>query len=267
MQRFSVHDDFQAVYRRDGYVVLSDLFTAEEVIDTRQEIVDLFEKRFAALGARDTNANDVLTRHYDADKDSWRQCAKRMHDLLGPLRLGVKPVVTNALMQAGIRSPIMGTHPEVRTDMPADQRYMQPWHQDWRSGQGSVNSVTIWVPLQDVNAANGAIELLPASHFLGCCETEELEDPRRFLVVDPRIEDWEGVVADLDVGEAVMFSQLLVHRSGYNSTNDPRITIQLRYSDYSEPGFAAMGYPTPAGSQLIWNPPPSSSDVEAALVG
>jgi len=266
LERFSLHDDFSAAYRQYGYVVLTDLFTADEVRAARQELLDLFAHRFQVAGVADSDGDELLVRYYEADRERWRQCAQRMQDLLGPIRMAVKPQIEAALLGAGLQAPMIGTRPEVRTDMPADQQYMQPWHQDWRSGQGSINSVTIWVPLQDVSAHNGAIELLPGSHFLGCCEVEELPNPRRFLVVDPRIESWEREVAELEVGEAVLFSQLLVHRSGHNSSGRPRITMQLRYSDYAEPGFAARGYPKPSGSELVWNTPPTASEVEAAFV-
>jgi ectoine hydroxylase-related dioxygenase (phytanoyl-CoA dioxygenase family) len=146
--------------------------------------------------------------------------------------------------------------------MPQDQQYMQPWHQDWRSGQSSLNSITIWVPLHDVREENGAIDVMPQTHRWGLLQTEELSNPRRFLVNDPIIEGCQYFPAEIKQGESVAFSQMLVHRSGFNRTNQPRITVQLRFGDYAEPHFVARGLPVPAGSDLLWNPPPSEREMK-----
>jgi phytanoyl-CoA hydroxylase len=172
-----------------------------------------------------------------------------MWDLLGVYSLAAGPAVDTALRKLGLGEPMISTRPEVRTDMPGDEHYMQPWHQDWRYGQGSVNAVTIWTPLRDVGVENGTIDVMPRTHLLGYPETEELE-------YGP---------AEMRFGEAIVFSQRLVHRSGFNRSGRARVTVQTRFSDAAEPDFVRRGFPTPAGSELVWDAPPSRADVESVF--
>ena len=62
---------------------------------------------------------------------------------------------------------------------------------------------------------------------------------------------------ELEMGECVAFSQMLVHRSGENVTKSPRLSAQLRFADYSDSPFIAEGYPIPASSELVWKNLPS----------
>ena len=200
--------------------------------------------------------------YYESEKEMWRPCARRMFDLLSVYSLAANPYVAKLLKKIGLKTPMISTRPEVRTDMPGDEQYMQLWHQDWRYGQGSLNAVTIWVPLHKVGVENGAIEVIPKTHLLGYLETEELSNPRRFLIVDARLKNLLSCPVELEFGESVVFSQMLVHRSGYNRTNLPRLTVQLRFVDYSEDSFVENGFPAPTSSDLLWKHPPSAEDMK-----
>jgi ectoine hydroxylase-related dioxygenase (phytanoyl-CoA dioxygenase family) len=255
LHRFSSTDDLWPFYRENGYVVVSDLFDAGVLEAAKEDVLSLF-----ATGLRVTaGTSDLLSlivERYDSDRAAWQRCAKRMQDMLGVYRLSAGPAVEEVLRGLSLARPMISTRPEVRMDMPSDDRYTQPWHQDWRSGQGSLNSATIWVPLHDVDAANGAIEIVPGSHLLGYLDSEEIPNPRRFSIPEESFDASGTRVAEVRLGEAVIFSQMLVHRSGHNTSAQPRITVQLRFGDYAEPHFVDRGLPTPVGSEFLWSPPP-----------
>jgi phytanoyl-CoA hydroxylase len=265
LERYSIHDDIAQPYRENGYVVLTDLYSQDELRRTRAQIFAHFERRFADLNEDGLREEGLLEHFYGSERDRWRECARRMWDLLGVYSLAAGAAVDAALRKLGLGEPMISTRPEVRTDMPGDERYMQPWHQDWRYGQGSVNAVTIWTPLRDVGVENGTIDVMPRTHLLGYLETEELSNPRRFSIVDPQIEEFEYEPAEMRFGEAIVFSQLLVHRSGFNRSGRARVTVQTRFSDAAEPDFVRHGFPTPAGSELVWDAPPSRADVESVF--
>jgi phytanoyl-CoA hydroxylase len=264
LTRHRLDDDLADAYRRDGYVVVTDLVSSERLVEARDRILALFT---AHLGGRapGLSGEDLLVEMYTRDPDAWRQCARRMWDVLPVYGLGADDRIVALLSKLGLVSPIVSTRPEVRTDMPGDEQYMQPWHQDWRYGQGSLNAVTLWLPLHDVDASNGTIEVMPESHLLGYLEVEELQNPRRFAIRDELLPDLAIEIAELRFGEAILFSQFLVHRSGFNSSGRPRITVQARFADAAEPRFVERGYPTPAGSELAWGEPPSVEDVRAVF--
>ena len=48
-----------------------------------------------------------------------------------------------------------------------------PWHQDWLSMQGSLNSVVIWLPLVNIDEKIGGISILEGSHKFGLIESKK----------------------------------------------------------------------------------------------
>jgi hypothetical protein len=53
------------------------------------------------------------------------------------------------------------------------------------------------------------------------------------------------VQTSFEVGDLLIFSAFLVHRSGENITKNIRWSIQLRYNNMAEPTFKERGFPMP----------------------
>src|SRR5687767_13102473 len=150
LEKFSKKDVEKYVdfYKKQGYVIFTDLFTASELQDLVKDLLSVFENRFAGISSEKGIA--LLYSEYSKNKEAWRECASKMWDIFGVSQCATKPEVLKALINLKIKSPIIATRPEVRTDMPNDVEYQQPWHQDWSYGHTSLNAVTLWIPLQDV---------------------------------------------------------------------------------------------------------------------
>ena len=111
-----------------------------------------------------------------------------------------------------------------------------PWHQDWLSMQGSINSIVLWIPLVDINNKTGGIHLIESSHKKGLIEAKkddwfasidnDSSNVRKGLFVKPNPK----------AGDALIFSSLLVHKTlmpQILDTNTVRLTLQFRISDYN----------------------------------
>jgi ectoine hydroxylase-related dioxygenase (phytanoyl-CoA dioxygenase family) len=99
---------------------------------------------------------------------------------------------------------------------------IMPVHQDWTIVDESVfDSITVWMPLVDVDKRNGAMKVLPGSHKF----SDALRSPTLhgvFQNIHPQIEEkmqWLKVKA----GEAVVFSQALLHASPPNLSENERV--------------------------------------------
>ena len=92
-----------------------------------------------------------------------------------------------------------------------------------------------WAPLRDVGVENRDDHVMLRTHLLGYLETEDLSNPRRFTIADPLIDDLAHEPAEIRLGEAILYSPLLVHRSRPNRSGRARATIQTRFSDAAEP--------------------------------
>lgn len=97
-------------------------------------------------------------------------------------------------------------------------------HQDWSIvDENRFNSYNIWLPLVDVNEANGTLLILPQSHsFIE--NIRGLNIPSSFEQVEKEV--WKYLIPlNVKAGNAVVYDHRLLHASGINQTNQTRLTI------------------------------------------
>jgi ectoine hydroxylase-related dioxygenase (phytanoyl-CoA dioxygenase family) len=106
---------------------------------------------------------------------------------------------------------------------PGEQSEM-PVHQDWTIvDEPFQDSITIWVPLQDVDEKNGAIQVIDGSHrFSKLLRSPSLEDP--FKLVNQALKK-DLKMVKMKAGEALIFSHALLHASPPNLSQEPRIAV------------------------------------------
>ncbi|MCW5906393.1 MAG: phytanoyl-CoA dioxygenase family protein [Chitinophagales bacterium] len=99
-----------------------------------------------------------------------------------------------------------------------------PIHQDWTVvDEPRFDSITIWIPLQDVDETNGAVQVIDGSHrFSTAIRSPSLPDPFK-NVQDEMRSDLK--LLKMKAGEAFIFSQALLHASPANKSNEPRIAV------------------------------------------
>ena len=132
----------------------------------------------------------------------------------------------------------------IRIDLPGEERYRAPWHQDYPNQLRSMDGLVLWAPLRDVTPDLGPVEFCIASHCDG---------PRRVVMGDPANPDKRGAYAMLlheeesvvgayekqtplsQVGDLLVFDYLLIHRSGFNNSAYARWSMQMRYFNFRDP--------------------------------
>jgi hypothetical protein len=107
------------------------------------------------------------------------------------------------------------------------------WHQDapyW--GLTPTRTVTVWVAIDDVDAGNGALQLIPGSHRHGAIPMRQ-SAPEEDNVLWLTTEGWERygapVVNTLAAGEMSIHADLLVHGSERNRSTRRRCALAIRY--------------------------------------
>ncbi|MDP6121292.1 MAG: phytanoyl-CoA dioxygenase family protein [Rhodospirillales bacterium] len=108
------------------------------------------------------------------------------------------------------------------------------WHQDatyW--GLSSDEMLTAWVALSDSRPENGCMGFVPGSHQLRQVPHHDTFDPDNLLTRGQEIEVEvdPGSVVDvvLRAGEMSLHHVLMVHGSGPNASDGPRIGVAIRY--------------------------------------
>ena len=110
------------------------------------------------------------------------------------------------------------------------------WHQDNAFNKLRTEHFQMWVALTDSHAQNGGIWLAPGSHKRGLLPHARL--PGQRLV---RAEVGESVCIDASAGDLIVFSSLMLHRTGQNNADTPRVAFVAEYMPLVDYDYAASG--------------------------
>jgi hypothetical protein len=225
-----VSDDQLAALRRDGFLLVKSLSSDEELASLRV----LFDRMFAER--RGWDKGDLFDM---VGLDSPEQ-ELALPQLLRPSRY--EPFLRQSKLAASARSiaeQILG--PKLENDLehaiskPPLNGAATPWHQDdafHRKGSGVLESISIWMPLQDVAVENGCMRYIRGSN-LGPLYPHQ--SPRN----DPRIHGLETVstpdltncvAVPVRAGDGVIHLSRTLHGAGVNTSEHPRHAYILGYS-------------------------------------
>jgi ectoine hydroxylase-related dioxygenase (phytanoyl-CoA dioxygenase family) len=220
-------------FRRDGFVVVPDLLTADEVENFGAAVT----AGVAARTASDERPFEEKSRY----QQLFIQCMNLWED-----RPDVRPLTFHPrLGQAA--AELLGV-PAVR--LWHDQAlYKQPGgrptdaHQDhpyWPMKETA--SVTAWIPFEGSTRESGAMGYLPGSHLIGLRKfvnifVGEPED----ILSDPEVVGIEPVWVEVPKGAVAFHHGLTVHLAGANVTNRDRAVHTIIYFADG----ATRGYPSP----------------------
>jgi phytanoyl-CoA hydroxylase len=246
----------KAFYNKEGYLLLKNFAPRSEVQEILDQARQIFQIQFVnrkyttVLLAKEEDEgvyNENLYRLFAEDLPTLMNCGKQIQHLISLHRFSLHERILNVLAEIGLQFPVISTRPVMFFNHPrlAQKKvfYKVDAHQDWRSMQGSLNSVVIWFPLVDINKDLGALEIVPGSHLSGLM-TEKIEQGFGMVHVDEAMQQ-KMIQVEVEQGDALLFSSFLVHQSGENITDKPRWSCHFRYNDLEEPSFVDRHYPHP----------------------
>jgi phytanoyl-CoA hydroxylase len=243
--------DLRELFDKQGFVHLSGFFNNQDIERVRADAKWVFLNQMASRGfvaQHDVDEREFergLFRYFSEDADGFINCGKTCQHLISLHRLSLRKDVVRQLIALGVKRPNICTRPVLyfnsRHLAASEVYYKSPPHQDWRSMQGSLNAIVIWVPLVDISQELGTLEIIPGSHVWGLLDSREDEWYRR---IDGLSDDQYQSV-EVRAGDALFFSAFLVHRSGNNVTDSIRWSCHFRYNDLEEFTFVSRKYPNP----------------------
>lgn len=261
-------------YREDGFSVVKQVVGADVVAGLQDEIHDIFRpvlRRNGIDGAdsRGPEFETALEMLFASDVAGYLAAAKATQ--LSPKlhALGAAGPVLSLVQSFGIEQPLIAVRPVVhilsdRLKVPGGYHRTPP-HQDWRSVQGSLDALVVWLPLVPVDPDFGTLEVLPQSHLAGLRETQS--DPFGNVVADGEFDSSAFVPLSADPGDAVVFSMFTVHRTGLTQRPGIRWAVSLRYNNAAAEDFVANNYPNPfvyrSQDELLRPEPPGAAALRA----
>jgi hypothetical protein len=225
-----ISEDEIVTLRRDGFLLVKRLSRIEEIESLRAPFDRLFSER------RGWNTGDLFDMVEIESPD--QELALPQH--VWPSRY--EPLLLQSKLASSARSiaeQILG--PKLENDLehaiykPPFSGAATPWHQDdafHRKGSGVPESISIWMPLQDVSLENGCMQYIRGSN-LGPLY------PHRSPRNDPRIHGLETVsIPDLTnrvavpvrAGDGVIHLSRTLHSAGVNHSDQPRRAYVLGFS-------------------------------------
>jgi phytanoyl-CoA hydroxylase len=241
-------------YKKTGFQLVKNLFDANEIELIHKEAKEIFYRQFKNLGYPVSNIkteddfNKLMFRMFEEHPELIISSGKNIQHLISLHRLSLDERIVNILQKLGLKTPNICTRPMFFFNAKKLAKKQVYWktdpHQDWRSMQGSLNSMVVWVAMCDIDISLGALEVIPSSHLDGL-QTTEMVDSFGLIPEQIAVQS-KFVPVEVKKGDVLFFSSFLIHQSGNNSTeNGIRWSAHFRYNDLDEPDFIARGYPHP----------------------
>jgi phytanoyl-CoA hydroxylase len=243
----------ESTYRRDGFAVARGAIEVAELDTVADDIKGIFVRRARGLGVPIPAASDhdafsqLLLRFFAADRNSYLAAARQTQYLASVHRLGLSTAIMQLIGEVGLEVPSQSTRPVVHfmaDGLRIEGGYHKtPAHQDWRSAQGSLDGITIWLPIYDVTHSDYPLEVVPGSHMRGLLASTD--DAFGHRIVDGLVSDDDFMPLPLHRGDVVVFSGFLVHRTGALGGNRVRIALSYRFNNAADPSYVERNYPMP----------------------
>ena len=238
-------------FNRDGFVLLRGFLDKNTVAEIYREAREIFAVQIEHVTGRKVDIDDrdafenAMFAFFEKDFDAFVNTGKTVQHSFSLHRLAVSEKIENVLKDLGIEKPVIGARPAMQFNSRflakgGSKHWKLDAHQDWRTGQGSLDSTVIWFPMVDAGVDLGALQVIPGSHTGGLMEAST-SGYQGGITADLKTEDF--VQTEFEIGDMLVFSSFLVHQSGNNVTNNIRWSVQLRYNNLSEPTFIERGYP------------------------
>lgn len=238
-------------FHREGYLVIQDLFAAEDLQPAIDDIQRTIDAKVAALLPAGR-----LSRSY-ADFDFEHQLAEISREtdevarslwngvLHGPgfFRLITNPKLLDVAESLCGPELIASSVYRLRPKIPHYDYGAVPWHQDSAyfepyCDRGLV--LTVWIPLVDTNAENGCLWVIPRAHrdqvvlHRPASGKAYLEIPAEHLPAGDR------VCCPVPQGGALLLTNRTPHGSFENKTEMVRWSMDLRYQSAALPTNAKI---------------------------
>lgn len=239
-------------YKKEGFLLHRGLLDPAELGEIREQAQAVFLTQMRRLdlvpaGELSQRAfEDGMEALFRADLGVFSNCGKQAQHLISLHRLSLDQRLITPLRELGLEFPNISTRPVLYFNAERLAKTQVYWkldpHQDWRSMQGSLDAVVVWVPLVDIDRRLGALEVIPGSHTWGLLDAD-LRDGYGHLGESP--DEASFLPVEVQLGDVLFFSSLLVHRSGTNVTESIRWSCHFRYNNLDEPTFVERGFPHP----------------------
>lgn len=209
-------------YHEQGFLIVRDLFSADEMAQLAAEAETLFNRRELI------DTQNIRCRWQDHAET--KECR---FDCFDPV-IDIAPVCRYFASDGRIRDVLRGVYDD-EAHLFKDKLIFKPplatgyaLHQDYIGWLEFPESyITVIIAIDETNRANGATEVFPGYHKQGYLSPKDGEYHQLSLEV---IDESTGVLLELQPGDIAFFGGYTPHRSAANRTDQWRRQLYLSYN-------------------------------------
>lgn len=238
-------------YKENGYLVVQDIFELDDIDETLRHFNLSFSQQLDRLQLKSENDLSIDALHQNmatllaANVPLYLATLRMCSKLYGVYRLMTSQRLRDATADLGVETPLFQTTPVLhlmskRLVIPGGYQGFDV-HQDWTSLQGSLDTITTWIPFMDIDANLFTMEVIPKSHLHGLLNGVQEENIYRIAEIHFEDKDFEPIL--MNKGGVCLMSNFTLHRSSRKGDDRLRISVSGRYENASENFFVEREYP------------------------
>lgn len=239
-------------FSRDGIVVIKGFY------DLKREVAPIHEgiRRVVELVARKHGLVVPCATADEAMMLGYRQIVAKNRAWGGTIYDAVKQIPAFMSLVANSRNADVFSEmrPEslpgiaaggygIRIDLPSEEKYRAPWHQEFPAQLRSMDGIVFWSPLLPVSADMGPVEVALGSHTEGLIPVYEEAGEAgksgayalRLDAEAERLARYRHAAPLSEPGDLILMDFLTMHQSGQNISDRPRWSMQFRYFNFADP--------------------------------
>ena len=219
-------------FEENGFIIQEKALDDDEISELKDKLDTVYSQVIANVGA-DPKSFHSLEERYAFLHDVHPEMKSRAYDLTKLLDVLWKCAVKEKIIgtiRSIIGNEVLIGAPQVRIDDPKNERLL-PLHQEGLR-QISDNTITAWIPLQDVNPEVGTLAIEAQSHKRGYLPGKCYADRNNYYgVCEEHLNPDKVELLEISKGDAVIFHPRLIHGSARNPSTTTRWTFVARYND------------------------------------
>jgi ectoine hydroxylase-related dioxygenase (phytanoyl-CoA dioxygenase family) len=238
---------YREEYETRGYTLLRRVLPYAAFLSFQEALLKLCYQRTGRLfpSLHDTE----LLKFFNADRRAEAQIYDELRQMPEMKQFATSKSISKILHAVFPEKQFVALQKMIlRMDLPKCESEVAHWHQDYFYVRGNTETVTLWIPMQDVDNINGCLLVQTGSHLSG-----RLDHPvtigKRHCPAPHYLSNEKQIAVPMALGDVLCFHPLLLHSGQVNHSERIRFAFNLRYSPVGLPVDSGMGgsIPFPSG--------------------
>ena len=220
-------------FKEKGYVIYRDIIPLKKIKQNISEIENLLKNQWSLYypKIKYKDKNTAIIKLFNRNRFYRRYLYEWINKrLLTTTEFSKLKEVKNILKELNISYPVYQMSAN-RINLPEEDYFLTEWHQDI-GVMDTLNSITLWMPLEKTTKKNGSISILSGSHKEGVIIPKNINyRGHSELNTKYLLRKYKEIWLTYNPGDLLVFHPMVVHNAKPNRSNKPRWALIFRFDD------------------------------------